>query len=49
MPIEAAYHDRAKNLISQTMKNTDEREKIMVCAFPTDNELWFVRKTVEVI
>ena len=49
LPIEAAYHDRAKNLISQTMKNTDEREKIMVCAFPTDNELWFVRKTVEVI
>ena len=49
LPIEAAYHDRAKNLISQTMKNTAEREKIMVCAFPTDNELWFVRKTVEVI
>ena len=49
LPIEAAYHDRAKNLISQTMKGDADREKIMVCAFPTDNELWFVRKTVEVI
>jgi hypothetical protein len=50
LPVEAASHDRATNLISQAMKAAPEdRERVMVCAFPEDNELWFVKKTVEVI
>ena len=49
LPIEAAYHDRAKNMISTSMKgNPALREKIMVCAFPKDDELWFIKKTVEI-
>jgi hypothetical protein len=50
LPIEAAYHDRARSMISQVMKAAPEdRERVMVCAFPEDGELWFVKKTVEVI
>jgi hypothetical protein len=49
LPIEAAYHERAKNMIDTTMKGSPEREQVMVCAFPADGELWFVKKTVEVI
>lgn len=49
LPIEAAYHDKAKTMISTTMKDSPEREQVMVCAFPTDGELWFVKKTVEVV
>ena len=49
LPIEAVYHDRAKNMISTSMKgNPALREKIMVCAFPKDDELWFIKKTVEI-
>ena len=46
LPIEAAYQDRAKTMISTTMP---ANEQIMVCAFPEAGELWFVKKTVEVI
>lgn len=49
LPVEAAYQNRAVTMISSTMKDTPEREAIMVCAFPKDDELWFVRKTVEVV
>ena len=49
LPIEAAFHDRAQTMISTSMKgNPALREKIMVCAFPKDDELWFVKKTVEI-
>ena len=49
LPIEAVYHDRAKNMISTSMKgNPALREKIMVCAFPKDDELWFIKRTVEI-
>lgn len=46
LPIEAAYHDRAKTMISTTMP---ANEQIMVCAFPEAGELWFVKRTVEVV
>lgn len=49
LPIEAAYHDKAKQMISTTMKGSPDRERVMVCAFPKDDELWFVKKTVQVI
>ena len=49
LPVEAAFHDRAQTMIATTMKGSPDREKVMVCAFPEDGELWFVRKTVEVI
>ena len=49
LPIEAAYHDRAQAMISSTMGNNPDRERVMVCAFPHSDELWFVKKTVEVI
>ena len=49
LPIEVAYHLRAQNMISATMKGTPDRERVMVCAFPKDDELWFVKKTVEII
>ena len=49
LPIEAAFHDRARTMISTSMKsNPALREKIMVCPFPKDDELWFVKKTVEI-
>ena len=48
LPIEAAFHDRAKTMISTSMKGNPDRERVMVCAFPTDGELWFVKKTVEI-
>ena len=48
LPIEAAYHNRAQTMISSVMGGTPDRERIMVCAFPKDDELWFVKKTVEV-
>ncbi len=47
LPVEAAYQDRAKTMISAAAPA--EREAIMVCAFPEDGELWLVKKTVEVI
>ena len=49
LPVEVAYHARAKTMIDTTMKNSPDRERVMVCAFPAEGELWFVRKTVEVI
>lgn len=49
LPIEAAYHDRAQTMITTTMKGSPDRERVMVCAFPKDGELWFVKKTVEVV
>ena len=49
LPCEAAFHPRAQTMINTTMKGTPERERVMVCAFPLDNELWFVKQTVEVI
>ena len=49
LPCEGAYHDRAKQMIFTAMKGNPHREKVMVCAFPLDNELWFVKQTVEVI
>ena len=49
VPVEAAYQARANTMIFDTMKNSPERERVMVCAFPEDGELWFVKKTVEVI
>ena len=48
LPIEAAYQDRAKTMISTAMKGNPDRERVMVCAFPKDNELWFVKKTVQI-
>jgi hypothetical protein len=49
LPIEAVYQDYAKTIIYQAMKNDPERDKIMVCAFPMDGEIWFVKQTVEVV
>jgi len=49
LPIEAAYQDKARQMVSATMKNSPLREKVMVCSFPEEGELWFVKKTVEVI
>lgn len=49
LPIEAVYHDKARTMISAVMKGDPKRDEVMLCAFPKDNELWFVRKTVEVI
>lgn len=49
LPIEAAFHARAQTMISSTMKGDPVREQVMVCAFPADDELWFVKQTVEVI
>lgn len=49
LPIEAAFHPRAQTMISTTMKGNPDRERVMVCAFPEDGELWFVKKTVEVV
>lgn len=49
LPCEAAFHDRAKQMISTAMKGSPDRERVMVCAFPADDELWFVKQTVEVI
>lgn len=49
LPCEAAYHDNARTMISAAMKGNPDREKVMLCAFPKDGELWLVRKTVEVI
>lgn len=49
LPIEAAYHDRAQAMISSVIGNTPERDRVMVCAFPLTDELWFVKKTVEVV
>ena len=48
LPIEAAYHDRAKTMISVAMKGHPDRERVMVCQFMKDDELWFVKKTVEI-
>ena len=49
LPVEAAFQDKAKQMISAAMKGNPQRELVMVCAFPKDDELWFVKKTVEVI
>lgn len=49
LPIEAAYISRAQTMITTTMKDNPDREKVMLCAFPESGELWFVRKTVEAI
>ena len=49
LPVEAAFHARAQTMIQTTMRNNPDKEKIMVCAFPKDDELWFVKQTVEVI
>ena len=49
LPIEAAYQARAQTMISSVMGGNPDRERVMVCAFPKDDELWFVKKTVEVI
>ena len=49
IPIEAAFHDKARTMIATTMQNNEDRDRVMVCAFPEDGELWFVKKTVEVI
>lgn len=47
LPVEAAYHDRARTMISVAMKGDPDRERVMLCAFPKLDELWFVKKTVE--
>lgn len=49
LPVEAAFQARAQTMISSVMGGEPEREKIMLCAFPKDDELWFIKKTVEVI
>ena len=49
LPVEAAYHARAQTMISSVMGDSPDRERVMICAFPKDDELWFVRKTVEVV
>ena len=49
IPIEVAYQSRATNYISDVMRDHPDREGIMVCGFPKDNEMWLVKKTVEVI
>lgn len=49
IPIEVAHQQRATQLISNVMRGHPDREKIMVCGFPKDNELWLVKKTVEVV
>lgn len=46
IPVEAIQHDRAQVMIATTMPGS---ESIMVCAFPKDNELWLVKRTVEVV
>lgn len=49
LPVEAQDQGKANGMISQTMKNSPDRERVMICAFPEIGELWFVKKTVEVI
>ena len=39
LPCEAAFHDRARTMIHTTMRDSPDRERIMVCAFPNDGEL----------
>lgn len=46
IPLAAFHHDRAKTMISETMPANPD---IMVCAFPKDDELWLIRRTVEVM
>jgi hypothetical protein len=48
LPIEAAYFESAKVMIYSLMKGTPEAERVMLCAFPEDGELWFVKRTVEI-
>lgn len=47
LPCEAVHHDRARTMISTAMKGNPDRERVMLCAFPKLDELWFVKKTVE--
>lgn len=49
IPVEAIHQIQAKDMITATLKATPEREAIMLCAFPKDNEMWLVKKTVEVV
>lgn len=49
LPVEAAYHDRAKTMIAVTRKTIPTSDEIMICAFPEAGELWFLKRTVEVI
>lgn len=46
IPCEAINHKNAQTMITTTMPANDQ---IMLCAFPKDNELWLVKKTVEVV
>lgn len=46
IPVEAMHQHRALTMISTAAPGSDS---ITVCAFPKDNELWLVKKTVEVV
>lgn len=46
IPVEAIHQHRAFMMISTAMPANDQ---IMVCCLPKDNEMWLVRKTVEVV
>jgi len=46
IPIEAIHHERAQTMLATTMPGS---ESIMVCSFPKDNEMWLVKRTVEVV
>ena len=48
IPIEAAHIDRAQTMIYQTMKGTPEATRLMLCTFKRDDELWLVKRTVEI-
>lgn len=48
IPIEAIYIDRAKTMIFGLMAGTPEAERIMVCTFKDDGEIWLVKRTVEI-
>lgn len=48
LPIAAEYHDRAKPLLYQTMAGSPEAERIMLCHFPADGEIWLIKRTVEI-
>lgn len=48
LPIEAAHHERARDMLYKTMKGTPEAERIMLCHFPKDGEIWLIKRTVEI-
>lgn len=51
LPVITSQQDRAKTFLYQARKiaNDPRLDEVMLCAFPEEGELWFVKKTVEVL